>query len=265
MSVIAVIPARGGSVGVRGKNVREVGGQPLVARAVASARRASTIDRVVVSTDDATIAEVARRAGAFVVDRPAALATATASSESALLHALATIDVTPDVLVFLQATSPFIDSDDLDHAVRRVRGGEADAVFSAVSTPVFLWGPGSQGEGWRGINHDAAVRSRRQDLPPQVAETGAFYVMRAAGFLAAQHRFFGRVEPQLVDERWAVDIDTEVELEVAQALAEAHDRASTAEAESGALLDTRSADIPSADTPSTASSSRPSPDEGLTP
>ncbi len=255
MSVIAVIPARGGSVGVTGKNVREVGGQPLVARAVASARRASTIDRVIVSTDDATIAEVARRAGAFVVDRPAALATATASSESALLHALATIDVTPEVLVFLQATSPFIDPADLDLAVRRVRGGEADAVFSAVSTPVFLWGPGARGEGWRGINHDAAVRPRRQDLPPQVAETGAFYVMRAAGFLAAQHRFFGRVEPHLVDERWAVDIDTEVELEVARALAEAHEHAHAADLEAAARLDI----------PPTASSSISTPDEGFSP
>lgn len=252
MSVIAVIPARGGSVGVTGKNVREVGGQPLVARAVASARRASTIDRVVVSTDDATIADVARRAGAFVVDRPAALATATASSESALLHALGVIDVTPDILVFIQATSPFIDAADLDHAVRRVRGGEADAVFSAVATPVFLWGPGEPGEGWRGINHDAAVRPRRQDLPPQVAETGAFYVMRAAGFLAAQHRFFGRVEPQLVDERWAVDIDTEVELDVARALAEAHEKALAAERESAAALDI----------PSTTPSSTTTHDEG---
>lgn len=245
MSVIAVIPARGGSVGVRAKNVREVGGQPLVARAVASARRASTIDRVVVSTDDATIADVARRAGAFVVDRPAALATSTASSESALLHALAVIDVAPEILVFIQATSPFIDSTDLDLAVRRVRAGEADAVFSAVATPVFLWGPGEPGEGWRGINHDAALRPRRQDLPPQVAETGAFYVMRAAGFLAAQHRFFGRVEPQLVDERWAVDIDTEVELDVARALAEAHEQAQEAERNSAAVLNSPSAAPPS--------------------
>ena len=73
--------------------------------------------------------------------------------------------------------------------------------------------------GWEGVNHDAAVRPRRQDLPPQVAETGAFYVMRAGGLLASGHRFFGRVEPQLVDERFAVDIDTEVELEIARALA----------------------------------------------
>lgn len=222
--VVAIIPARGGSVGIPHKNLQRVGGEALVARAVRSARAAVRIDRVVVSTDDAQIANEARRAGAFVVNRPAGLATATASSESALLHAIATLDRDFGTVVMLQATSPFIDHRDLDAAVARVQSGEADVVFAAVATPVFLWRPSTAAIGWEGVNHDAAVRPRRQDLSPQVAETGAFYAMRAAGLLAAGHRFFGRVEPQLVDERFAVDIDTEVELEIAQALAAVHER-----------------------------------------
>lgn len=219
-SAIAIIPARGGSVGIARKNLQQVGGATLVARAVRSARAAESIRRVVVSTDDAEIADEARRAGAFVVDRPAALATSTASSESAVLHALAVLDRPVDVVVLVQATSPFIDPNDLDAAVERVTAGEADVVFAAVATPVFLWRPGDGG--WHGVNHDAAVRPRRQDLPPQVAETGAFYAMRADGLLAAGHRFFGRIEPQLVDESFAIDIDTAVELEVARALAALH-------------------------------------------
>ncbi|MFN4000546.1 cytidylyltransferase domain-containing protein [Microcella sp.] len=217
---IAIIPARGGSVGIPRKNLQLVGGASLVARAVRSARDALSIQRVVVTTDDPAIADEARRAGAFVIDRPAELATSTSTSESALLHALSVLDVVAPVVVFVQATSPFIDPADLDAAVQRVRDGEADVVFSAVATPVFLWGPGAVS--WVGLNHDAGVRPRRQDLPPQAAETGAFYAMRTDGFLAARHRFFGRIEPQLVDESFAIDIDTPVELEIARALSALH-------------------------------------------
>ncbi|MDO8336650.1 MAG: acylneuraminate cytidylyltransferase family protein [Microcella sp.] len=220
MSVLAVIPARGGSKGVPGKNLRTVGGRSLVARAVGAARAAASVDRVVVSTDDPAIARAADAAGAVVIMRPAALSTDDAASEAALLHALAIVGDEVDVLVFLQATSPFIDSAEVDAAVARVRSREADVVFAAIATPVFLWAP-SPGPvvGWAGINHAAARRPRRQELPPQVAETGAFYVMDATGFREAGHRFFGRIEPAIVGEGTALEIDTEEQLLLADALA----------------------------------------------
>ena len=129
---VAVIPARGGSKGVPRKNVRKVGGIPLIARAITSARAADGIDRVVVSTDDHEIAAVARAWGAEVGTRPAELSGDTASSESALEHAideLARLGIEVGILVFLQATSPFIDPADLDAAIERVRAGESDTVF----------------------------------------------------------------------------------------------------------------------------------------
>src|SRR4051794_33637662 len=99
---VAVVPARGGSRGVLGKNLRPVGGVPLVARAVRACLRAERVDLVVVSTDDAAIAALARAEGASVVHRPAALAGDTATSESALLHALDELaegGIDPEVLV----------------------------------------------------------------------------------------------------------------------------------------------------------------------
>ena len=127
--VAAVIPARGGSKGVPGKNLRRVGGVPLVARAVAAAKAAPAIDLVVVSTDDPAIAAVAREWGAAVIDRPAELSGDTATSESALLHALDVLAAEGSpvgTLAFLQATSPFIDSAALDSAVSDVVAGRAD-------------------------------------------------------------------------------------------------------------------------------------------
>lgn len=183
---VAVIPARGGSKGVPRKNLRRVGGVPLIARAVASARLAQHIDRVVVSTDDAEIAAVAREWGAEVVERPSELSGDAASSESALEHALeelAARGVRIGILVFLQATSPFIDPHDLDAAIERVAAGESDTVFSAVESWGFLWRIAREGAtgasvgasgGAVGVNHDSRVRPRRQDRELEYLETGAF-------------------------------------------------------------------------------------------
>ncbi|TPW78004.1 acylneuraminate cytidylyltransferase [Schumannella soli] len=234
MTVIAVIPARGGSKGVPGKNLRPVGGVPLVARSVIAALGVEAIDQVVVSTDSVEIADVAREAGASIVERPAEISGDTAGSESALLHALGEVDPREraHILVFIQATSPFIDTVALAEAVRRVADGDEDAVFSAVEDWTFLWRVGPAGA--EGLGHDAAVRPRRQDREAAYAETGAFYVMRAPGFRDARHRFFGRVGLALVDPRTAIEIDTEDELEMAEALAAVLD--ADAPGEAGAAL-----------------------------
>ena len=224
----AIIPARGGSQGLPGKNVARVGGVPLVARAVLAALAAERIGRVVVSTDDDAIAEAARDAGAEIVARPAELAGATASSESALLHALEALGLdapgADDLVVFVQATSPFIDPADLDAAIERVASGERDGVFSAAPSHVFLWRDDAV-TGAAGVNHDAAHRPRRQDRAPEYAETGAFYVFRTEGFLAAGHRFFGRIGVQPVHPDHAIEIDDAADLERARAIAPQVDRA----------------------------------------
>ncbi len=233
MSVVAIIPARGGSKGVVGKNLRRVGGIPLIVRAVDAARSSRLVDRVIVTTDDPIIAAAARSAGAEVVDRPAEFSGDQASSESALLHALDQLHGDPEVLLFIQATSPFINAPEFDEAIERVRSGWEDVVFSAKETYAFLWQLSDSGA--TGLNHDAGVRPRRQDREPHYQETGAFYVMRTAGFREAGFRFFGRVGVTVVDERGAIEIDGQDELDVANALAPLldpmrDDRAITADA-----------------------------------
>jgi YrbI family 3-deoxy-D-manno-octulosonate 8-phosphate phosphatase len=233
-STVAIIPARGGSKGVPGKNLRRVGGIPLIARAVAACLGADSIQATYVSTDDPQIAEVATAAGAEVIWRPRELADDQASSESALLHALEVMgrhDVEPRTAVFVQCTSPFIDPADLDRAVRLIEAEQADTVFSGVSTYEFLWGDAHRtadpaSGAMTGLNHDAAVRPRRQDRSPHVRETGAFYAMTTAGLRRHGHRFFGRVRCVLVPDETAIEIDTPAELALAQALAAVLDRQS---------------------------------------
>lgn len=218
--VIAIIPARGGSKGVPRKNVQRVGGVPLVARAIAAARATASVDRVIVSTDDPEIAAIAREWGAQIVPRPASLAGDAASSESAVLHAMDALrheGVETDIVVFVQATSPFIDARDIDVAVELIRANEHDCVFSAIETYDFLWAADAGLAS--GINHDPAVRPRRQDRAPHYLETGAFYVMDAAGFRLSGHRFFGRIGVVEVAESAAIEIDTVEQLAIAQAIA----------------------------------------------
>src|SRR5690606_8610157 len=153
---------RGGSQGIPLKNLQPVGGRPLVTRAVDAVRRVPEIDVVVVSTHPSPIADAPESATAEVIARPARTPTATTPSESALLHALEVLAASgrsPEVTVFVQPTSPFIDSDDLAEAVRRVsEPGGPDVVFSASPSHDFMWR--LAGGAAHAVGHDAAHRPR---------------------------------------------------------------------------------------------------------
>lgn len=219
-NVLAIIPARGGSKGVPGKNLTLVGGVPLVVRAIRACRESGAVSEVLVSTDDAAIAETSRAAGALVVQRPAELSGDTASSESALLHALDEYEATHaavDILVFVQATSPFITADEVAGVTRAVLDG-ADTAFTAAPSHAFLWRRDAEGNAI-GVNHDKAGRPRRQDREPEFVETGAAYAMQADGFRRHRHRFFGRTDIVPTDPARTLDIDEPLDLARARALA----------------------------------------------
>ncbi|HET9873317.1 MAG TPA: acylneuraminate cytidylyltransferase [Propionibacteriaceae bacterium] len=242
--VVAVIPARGGSKGVPGKNLRTVGGRSLISRAVMACSASRLVDLVYASTDDAAIAAAAQASGADVIWRPRDLAGDHASSESALLHALdhlATVGVQPEVLIFVQCTSPFINPGDLDAAVEMILTGHADTVFSGVATHEFLWREapdvlGPKAAAVVGQNHDAASRPRRQDRRPDFRETGAFYAMRIDDFRRSGHRFFGTTAVVPVPELTSMEIDTPDDLVLANALATVLERAKPAALEVDAVV-----------------------------
>ncbi len=219
--ILAVVPARGGSRGVAGKNLRLVGGRTLLRRAVETARASAHVLRIVVSTDDDSIAAEAASAGAEVIHRPQELSTDTASSEGVLLHALDALDTSegyrPELLVLIQCTSPFTTARDVDDAVGLLLRTSADVAFAATPFHGFLWRQDASGT-WRGVNHDASQRPRRQDRAPEFLETGSFYVMRAGGFRAARHRFFGTIVPVLIPNARALEIDEPEDLRRAELL-----------------------------------------------
>jgi N-acylneuraminate cytidylyltransferase len=216
--VVAIIPVRSGSKGVKDKNLSVVGRKSLMLRAIDTCKKVNLVDEVIVSSDSDDYLDIASSMGALTVKRPRELAADDASSESAILHCLSKFDQLPDFVVFYQATSPFVQPEYIYRALESVKRGDFDVVFSAFETFGFLWSKSVSGEA-TGINHDFSARPRRQDREPHYMETGAFYVLNTQGFLKAKHRFFGKIGIEVVPEHSAIDIDTHEDLDVARVLA----------------------------------------------
>jgi N-acylneuraminate cytidylyltransferase len=219
MEILCIIPARGGSKGIPKKNISPLSGKPLIAYTIENAKNSEAINRVVVSTDDDEIAQVSKKYGAEIVWRPSELSSDTAASEDALLHTLSHYEKSegyyPDILVFLQCTSPLTLPEDIDSTVLAMIEEKADSALAVSSFHYFLWEKSPDGNA-SGINHDKSVRHLRQDRKPQYIETGAIYVMRADGFKKAGHRFFGKTVMYVMPPERCLEIDDPVDLELAE-------------------------------------------------
>ena len=175
--VLGVIPARGGSRGLPGKNIAALGGRPLISWTIAAAEGADLIDRCIVSTDDNKIAKAARESGGEVpFMRPADLATAQTPGVDPILHACDQIDGY-DIVVMLQPTSPLRRASDIDHAIRHmVDGGRRTCVSVTETKHHPNWLVRVEDDGRLRRFDDQPLVPRRQDLPPIYALNGAVYV-----------------------------------------------------------------------------------------
>lgn len=220
MSVIAIIPARGGSKSIPRKNIKLLRGHPLIGWTIDAARQADRVDRVVVSTDDKEIAKVSRGFGAEVVVRPAEISGDLASSESALLHVLGTLrdaeNYRPQALAFLQCTSPLTAPEDIDGTLEKIQVEHYDSAVTMTPFHYFVWRE-KQGQ-MMGVNHNAAHRLMRQEREPEFLEVGAVYAMRTEGFLKRRFRFFGRIGRYVIPSSRAFEIDEPEDWPLAEAL-----------------------------------------------
>lgn len=218
--VLAVIAARGGSKGLPGKNVRPLGGKPLIAWSIEAAAASRVIDRAIVSTDDAHIARIARQwNGEVPFMRPAELATDEASIVDCVLHAAKEIDCDYRYVVLLQATSPLRRSTDIDAALKRCHetGAPACVGVTPFSKAAWLHGVDDAGHLSPLLGHDGP-ESRRQDLPAAYMPNGAVFVAEL-GWLKRTRQFYGpdTVAHVMPPER-SIDIDTLLDFRLAELL-----------------------------------------------
>lgn len=209
MTIIAIIPARGGSKGVPGKNIRSLAGLPLIAHSIQDCTESQRVDRVYVSTDDPDIAEVSVQYGAEIIHRPVDLAGDTASSESALIHAVNEIEqagVMPELIVFLQCTSPLRSGTDIDRAISQLRDENSDSLLSVSPNHRFIWERVDGGA--TSINYDYRNRKRRQDMNPQYMENGSIYVFKPWVLKELNNRLGGKISLYEMSEEQSWEIDS---------------------------------------------------------
>ncbi len=218
--ILALIPARGGSKGIKNKNIIDLYGKPLIAYSIECGLQSKYIDAVVVTTDSEKIAEVSRQYGARVPFlRPAEYAQDTSTTLVAVLHAvraLKAIGENYDIHVLLQPTQPLRTSQDVDGAIESYFDhGEEDLIsVSPVSEhPVFMRTIGEDGK-LRPI-FDRAITIRRQDMPPYYRIDGCIYINNMER-LDENTNFAANAIPFVMEKEHAIDIDELADLQIAK-------------------------------------------------
>jgi N-acylneuraminate cytidylyltransferase len=225
--VVAVIPARGGSKGVARKNIRQLAGKPLIAYAIQTALASSMINRVIVSTEDPEIAEIARQWGAEVpFMRPADLAHDDSPEWLVWQHAIRYLQAEEtgtrlEAFVCISPTSPLRAVEDVESCIQLLLESDADMVITvspAARNPYFnIVGFSPDGYAQLAIQSPTLIH-RRQDAPLMYDITTVAYASRPEFILKAGSIFEGKIKAVVVPAERALDIDTELDFKVAEIL-----------------------------------------------
>ncbi len=215
MLVLGLIPARGGSKGVPGKNVRPIAGRTLLEYAACAARESGVIDRLVLSTDSEDIADAGRRAGIEVpFMRPASLAADDTPMVPVITHALGELAGTgwsPDIIVLLQPTSPLRRPQHIRDAVDALRSSDADSVVTVVEVPRHLspdYVMRIDAGRLQPFLPDGARVTRRQDARPAYSRDGTVYAFRRATLERSGSIYGDDCRPLLVEAADSLSIDS---------------------------------------------------------
>lgn len=226
MKNFAFIFVRGGSKGLPRKNIKLLAGKPLLQYSVDTALAAPSIDQVFVSTEDAEIADVARRSGAVVIDRPADLASDTSPEWLSWRHAVEWAQENYgafDGFVSLPATSPLRSVDDVEAAIRKRIEAKADICISvtpASRSPYFNMVKYTDAGFVELVNKPQGEVARRQDAPEVFDITTVVYATTPEFVLNNYGIFTGKVTSIEVPKERAVDIDDIYDFKLAQAILE---------------------------------------------
>lgn len=210
MRVLAIIPARGGSKGLPGKNLRILAGKPLIVWSIEHAVNCDAIADIVVSTDSPEIAAIARGCGAEVPFlRPADLATDTAPTEPVMLHALHAMEDmgrSYDCVALLQPTSPLRAREMSARALAQLNSEQADSLLTVTESHAFFWRQSPV----RAL-YDYDNRPRRQDIAPDkrhYRETGSLYLTRRDVLVRERNRLGGKIALLETSEEEGFEIDS---------------------------------------------------------
>ena len=223
MNILAIIPARGGSKGLRKKNIKTLGNKPLIAWSIESALNSKFISKTIVSSDNDEIITVSKQYGAEIpFKRPTNLATDTATTRDVLIHAIEYYklkNITFDYIVLLQPTSPFRKKDDIDNAIKIAVENNIDMVVSVKETssnPYYvLFEENDEGFLEKSKNSNF---TRRQDCPIVYEYNGSIYVIKVKSLLNNDSMNFDKTIKFEMSKIHSVDIDNQFDFDFAEFL-----------------------------------------------
>lgn len=213
--VLAIIPARGGSKGLPGKNIIDLAGKPLIAWTVESSLCSKYITKTIVSSDSDEILEVSKKYCSEILKRPSELATDTSSSEVVVKHALESVEEKFEYVVLLQPTSPLRNEIDINSAFEKLFSTDATALISVCEYDNKILKAFKKNEfGYiEGVFNNQYPFMRRQDLPKTYMSNGAIYIIKVDEFLKNNSFFTDKTVSFLMDEIKSLDVDTGEDLE----------------------------------------------------
>ena len=216
MNIVAIIPARGNSKGIKNKNIINFCDKPLIYWTIQQSLGSKYInENVYVSSDSEEILNLSNSFGARIIKRPEELSTDNSTSEIALLHAINNIEKTTniDLVVFLQCTSPLRESGDIDNAIEYFIKNELDSLFSATNMKdLCLWRRFNKE--LKSINFDYKSRLMRQNIEPQFSENGSFYIFKPDILKKYNNRFGGKIGLYEMDSWKIYEIDDKEDIEI---------------------------------------------------
>ena len=225
-NIVAVIPARGGSKGIPGKNIVDFCGSPLISWSIRQALNSELISSVWVSSDSDEILECSENFGANSILRPKEISGDFATSESAWIHSLEQIEQKEkvDIVVGLQATSPLRSKSDIDLSLQTYINNNLDSLFSVVEIEdFFMWSFDKDINKPRSINYDFKNRKRRQDLSTKYLENGSIYAFNPKMLLETKNRIHGEMGFYIMEKYKMFQIDSFADLELCQRIMKGYD------------------------------------------
>jgi len=210
--IIGIIPARGGSKGVIGKNIKLLAGKPLIYYTIAAAKNSQYLDKVIVSTDNDEIAKVSEQYRAEVLKRPQDLARDNTPMFPVIEHVL--LQNKADIVVLLQPTSPLRTNLHIDEAIDRFFQGNYDSLLSCCSSHAFIW-KDNQDSAFA-LNYDFKKRINRQDKEPEYKENGAIYISKYEVLMQDRHILDRKVGLYVMPKECSLEIDDEFDFKLSE-------------------------------------------------
>ena len=222
MKILCIIPARGGSKGIKNKNLIKLSKKPLLHYSIDSAKNSKIPMKIVVSSDSQKILSYAKKFNVQTISRPKKLSNSKTRIEPVISHTLNFLKKTenylPDLIVLLQNTSPLRNSNHVKSSIQQFKKGKYDSMLSGYLSHYFIWEEKNKQVFPK--NYNPQNRPNRQEMKSQFIENGAIYITKYRSFLKSKSRISGKIGLYKMNELCSIDVDTPFDLFLAKKILE---------------------------------------------